>query len=237
MIPPLINADFSQRVTLDTHEMPWIGSPQAGVERRMLDRIGGEVAWATSIVRYAAGSAFAAHTHERGEEFLVLAGVFSDEHGDYPRGTYVRNPPGSRHTPRSDGGCIILVKLRQMPATESDRVVIDTTALDWQRGPAPGWSIKLLYGGTDGGERVALERLEAGKSHPLHRTLGGEEIFVLSGELSDEAGRYGPGTWTRLPPGAVRRLTAVRTATFWVKRDHLGAGLSTDATLIPEQSP
>lgn len=236
MIPPLINADFSQRVALDTHEVPWSGSPQAGVDRRMLDRIGGEVAWATSIVRYAPGSAFAAHSHDLGEEFLVLAGVFSDEHGDYPRGTYVRNPLGSRHAPRSDGGCIILVKLRQMPVTETARVVIDTTALDWQRGPAPGWSIKMLYSGPDGGERVALERLEAGKAHPLHRATGGEEIFVLTGELSDEAGRYGPGCWLRLPHGTVRRLTAVQTATFWVKRGHLGAGPSADEDPTAERS-
>ena len=49
-----INADFTQRIVLSTNEMPWIPSPQPGVERRMLDRIGGEVARATSLVRYAA---------------------------------------------------------------------------------------------------------------------------------------------------------------------------------------
>src|SRR6266704_5630699 len=110
----LVNADFSRRVVIATDEMPWIPSPQAGVERRPLDRIGGEVARATSLVRYAPASAFAAHTHGLGEEFLVLDGVLSDEHGDYPTGTYVRNPPGSRHSPRTAPGCMILVKLRQM---------------------------------------------------------------------------------------------------------------------------
>jgi anti-sigma factor ChrR (cupin superfamily) len=51
-----INADFTQRIVLATEEMPWIPSPQSGVERRLLDRIGGEVARATSLVRYAAAS-------------------------------------------------------------------------------------------------------------------------------------------------------------------------------------
>jgi anti-sigma factor ChrR (cupin superfamily) len=112
MISELMNSEFSQRVVIATNELPWIPSPQAGVERHPLDRIGGEVARATSLVRYAPGSLFPAHAHPFGEEFLVLDGTFSDEHGDYAAGTYVRNPPGSQHSPRTLPGCVILVKLR-----------------------------------------------------------------------------------------------------------------------------
>ena len=108
-----VNADFTKRATIHGARIPWSPSPMAGVERRMLDRIGGEVARATTIVRYAPGSHFSPHTHDGGEEFLVLEGVFSDEHGDFPAGSYVRNPPTSRHTPGSVPGCIILVKLWQ----------------------------------------------------------------------------------------------------------------------------
>ena len=129
----LVNADFSRRVVIATDEMPWIPSPQAGVERRLLDRIGGEVARATSLVRYAPASAFPAHDHALGEEFLVLDGVFSDEHGDYPAGTYVRNPPRSRHTPRTAPGCTILVKLRQMALSEQNRIVMDTASAKWEQ--------------------------------------------------------------------------------------------------------
>ena len=95
----LINADFSQRVVVRPDDIEWVPSPMPGVERKMLDRIGEEVARATSIVRYAPNSYFSAHSHGGGEEFLVLEGVFSDEHADYPVGTYVRNPIGSSHTP------------------------------------------------------------------------------------------------------------------------------------------
>ena len=59
----LINADFTKRVVLATNDLPWSPSPQSGVERRPLDRIGGEVARATSLVRYASNSAFPAHDH------------------------------------------------------------------------------------------------------------------------------------------------------------------------------
>ena len=113
-----LNHDFSQGVLLHTADLPWSPSPMAGVERRMLDRIGGEVARATSIVRYAPGSRFSRHVHGGGEEYLVLEGVFSDEHGHNPPGSYVRNPPGSVHRPSSAAGCTIWVKTGHLPASQ-----------------------------------------------------------------------------------------------------------------------
>ncbi len=216
----LVNADFTRRVVIATDTLPWIPSPQAGVERRLLDRIGGEVARATSLVRYATASAFPAHQHGLGEEFLVLDGVFSDEHGDYPKGTYVRNPPGSRHTPRTAPGCTILVKLRQMKLSESARVVIDTAAAAWEPGTA-GLSRLPLYLAPDTGERVALERLAPGARLPEMDCPGGEEIFLLSGTLRDDYGNYGAGTWIRNPAGFRRSLQSPEGATYWVKRGHL----------------
>ena len=71
-----VNTDFSQRVVIHSKHLPWIKSPMPGVDRRALDRVGGEVARATSIVRYAAGSKFSGHVHSGGEEFIVLEGVF-----------------------------------------------------------------------------------------------------------------------------------------------------------------
>src|SRR5689334_2682612 len=108
-----INSDFGKRALAQLSQMDWVASPMQGVERKMLDRIGDEVARATSIVRYAPNSHFSPHTHGGGEEFYVLEGVFSDEKGDYPVGTYVRNPIGSTHRPHSEGGCTIFVKLHQ----------------------------------------------------------------------------------------------------------------------------
>jgi anti-sigma factor ChrR (cupin superfamily) len=220
MLDELVNADFSQRVVIATDELPWIPSPQAGVERRLLDRVGGEVARATSLVRYAPASVFPPHEHALGEEFLVLDGVFSDEHGDYPAGAYVRNPPGSRHSPRTAPGCTILVKLRQMPITETERVVIDTASADWQPGDAPGHQRLALYSAA-GGERVTMERLAAGASLPAYECPGGEELFLLTGDLADERQAYGPRSWIRNPPGSRHGLASKTGAVFWVKRGHL----------------
>ena len=216
-----VNADFSRRVVIATDQMPWIPSPQAGVERRLLDRIGGEVARATSLVRYAPASAFPTHDHALGEEFLVLDGIFSDEHGDYPAGTYVRNPPRSRHSPRTAPGCTILVKLRQMPLSEQHRIVTDTTSAKWEQADGAGVSRLPLYLDSNTGERVMLERLAAGTRHTGLDCPDGEEIFILSGDLEDEHGIYRAGTWIRNPAGFRRSLQSRGGTTYWVKRGHL----------------
>src|SRR5262249_3542605 len=215
-----INADFAERIVIATDEMPWIPSPQAGVDRRMLDRVGGEVARATSLVRYAAASTFPPHEHALGEEFLVLDGVFSDEHGDYPVGTYVRNPPLSRHAPRTAPGCTIFVKLRQMSPAEKERLVIDTSKTAWTPTEQRGL-VRLPLHSVAGGEDVALERLAAGSALAEVDCPGGEEILILAGDLRDGHGSYGRGMWIRNPAGFRRALGSSGGATYWVKRGHL----------------
>jgi|TARA_A100001518_G_C1227182_1_gene79618 anti-sigma factor ChrR (cupin superfamily) len=129
-----INADFSRRASLAPEDHEWVKSPQNGVERVMLDRIGEEKARATSLVRYAPNSYFPHHLHPGGEEILVLSGTFSADDTHYPAGWYVRNPPASGHRPYSDEGAVIFVKLRQMSPDEAQHVAIDThDGANWQR--------------------------------------------------------------------------------------------------------
>lgn len=218
-----LRADFSRREIVDSEQLEWLASPQAGVDRRMLDRIGGEVARATSIVRYVPASTFPSHSHGLGEEFLVLDGVFSDEHGDYPIGTYVRNPPGSSHAPSTRDGCTIFVKLRQMRADDAERVVIDTARQAWQPADAAGHERVVLFSRPDGSEDVAMERLLPGARVAPYPCAGGEEILVIDGALSDEVGSYGAGTWLRHPPASRHGLSSRDGCLFWVKRGHLAA--------------
>ncbi len=192
-----LNADFTARVVIAPQTSPWIASPQPGVERRMLDRIGDEVARATSIVRYAPGAAFGGHRHDLGEEFLVLSGTFADEHGEYPAGSYVRNPPGSSHTPRSAAGCELFVKLRQFQAGDDTRVVVDTRQAGFVPGLVAGLEVLPLHEFAT--EQVALVRWAPGTRFRDHAHWGGEEILVLDGVFSDEHGDYPAGTWIRSP--------------------------------------
>ncbi len=219
---PDVRADFSRRACVDTATEPWLASPAAGVERRLLDRIGDECARATSLVRYAPGSAFAAHSHGQGEEFLVLDGVFEDEHGHYPAGTYVRNPPGSAHAPRAPKGCTIFVKLRQFPADDRRRCVIDTTRGHWSAGPVAG--VRRLALHDSGHESVAMLRWAVDAALPPLDYPGGMECLVLEGVLSDGQGDYSAGTWLRLPPGGAHRPGGRAGCLLWIKTGHL-AGL------------
>src|SRR5512140_157328 len=215
----LINSDFAERVVLRAGDMEWTPSPMPGVDRKMLDRVGDEVARATSLVRYAPGSRFAAHVHGGGEEFLVLEGVFSDETGDYPAGHYVRNPIGSRHAPRTDPGCIIFVKLRQFDPADGDRVVIDTRAVAWPPGATAGITKLPLH--AFGNERVALERWEPGTRIARHEHPGGEEILVLEGRFEDEQGSYADGAWIRSPHGSSHAPFTDTGCLLYVKGGHL----------------
>ncbi|MCL5779081.1 cupin domain-containing protein [Limibaculum sp. FT325] len=215
-----INADFDRRAAVHPERTPWSPSPSAGVERRMLDRIGDEVARATTIVRFAPGSAFAAHTHGGGEEFLVLEGVFQDETGDFPAGTYVRNPPTSRHTPASAPGCTIFVKLWQMAPDDRTELRVPPEQQRFEAAPdRPGVEVAPLY--RDARETVRLERWAPGARVGADMP-GGAEILVLDGSFREGGETFGPHGWLRLPRGA--RLDAVagpEGARVWVKGGHL----------------
>ena len=221
-----LNADFSQRVAVHGAEQPWTPSPIAGVERRMLDRVGGEVARATSLVRYAPESRFAAHTHDGGEEFLVLEGVFCDEHGDFPPGCYVRNPPTSRHTPGSKAGCIIFVKLWQFDPHDRTQVKIDTAAMPFGSIPdRPGLELMPLF--KNAHEEVRLERW-APNSEVVLPLPGGLELLVLSGGFVEGGDSFKPQSWLRLPAGATLRARAAATGCrLWAKLGHLAQVVST----------
>lgn len=215
-----VNADFSVRALVHGAEVPWVPSPMPGVERRMLDRVGDEVARATTIVRYAPGSRFSAHTHGGGEEFLVLEGVFQDEHGDYGPGSYVRNPPTSAHTPRSEAGCTILVKLWQFEPQDRHALRVDSAEVP---PVAAGPGVDELPLHRDARERVRIERWAPGAAVE-RRPVEGSELFVLRGSLREQGDELRPWSWLRLPPGAALSAEAGPDgAEIWVKEGHLRA--------------
>ena len=216
-----LNADFSKRVVIRPADYDWVGSPMPGVERMMLDRIGDEVARATSLVRYAPNSTFSAHVHGGGEEFLVLEGTFADEHREYPAGTYVRNPIGTEHTPSiGDDGCLIFVKLHQFEQKDQRQVVIDTRNSEWLPGRVPGLTVMSLH--EYEGEHVALVKWAPETQFQTHTHWGGEEIFVIDGCFCDEHGEYPAGSWIRSPDQSRHEpYTRAEGALIYVKTGHL----------------
>jgi quercetin dioxygenase-like cupin family protein len=210
-----INDDLTVPVIVHAAQLPWKSSPAGGVDRRMLFRIGDEVARATSIVRYAPRSAFPRHTHGGGEEILVLDGVFQDEHGDYPAGSYFRNPPGTSHVPASKDGCTIFVRLWQFRDGDRDQIV---------RRPAEGRPLEPRSGAAsaiqlfdDGFESVRIESFMPAKTITIENARG-LEALILAGSLSFGDQMLTSQSWIRLPAGqALRAATGPEGAKVWLK--------------------
>ena len=199
-----MNADLTKPAVVHTEDLPWTPSPSPGVERRRIERNGGEVARLTSIVRYAPGCRFPTHVHGGGEEYLVLEGVFSDETGHHPAGTYVRNGVGTSHAPFSEEGCTILVRLWWMnPSETTVRKVNTLDASLWERG-----ELRLHEGPL---ERVRLVDVDGAGELSAD---GGLEVMVLSGGFEGAP----LGTWIRRADGELRLLGSGR---ILVRQGHL----------------
>jgi len=215
----MVNADVSQRCVVDGNTLDWQSSPSALVHRKFLERDGGEVARATSIVRYGAGAKFDFHGHGLGEEIFVLEGTLSDEFGNYGPGTYLKNPPGSSHAPFSEGGCTLFVKLRHLSPDDNERVVVHTHQTPWFPGMVDG--LKVMPLSEFGTSHTALVRWAPRTYFNPHRHYGGEEIYVLEGIFSDEHGSYPQGSWIRSPHLSQHKPFSVEGCLILVKTGHL----------------
>jgi anti-sigma factor ChrR (cupin superfamily) len=210
--------NLDQQVIINTNNLPWQASPKAGVWRKPLAREEVENGHVTSIVRYDAGSHFSSHPHIKGEEIYVIEGTFSDESGDYPTGSYIRNPDGFSHKPFSVEGCLILVKLHQFQQGDNEQVIIDTKNTPW----LPGYgNLKVMPLHSYKGESTALVFWPTGEKFIPHTHPGGEEIFVISGEFIDEHGRNPQGSWIRSPHMSQHHPYVEQDTLILVKTGHL----------------
>jgi anti-sigma factor ChrR (cupin superfamily) len=206
----------------DTARMEWTPSPSGSVWRKRVHLVGPpESGQVTSIVRYEPKSAFPPHEHPDGEEILVLEGVFSDEHGNWPAGTFLLNPEGFRHAPFSEPGCLLFVKLRQFPGRDRHHIVIDTNKLAWQPGSIPSITYKLLYQQPGFSDVIRLERWQRGADPGVVSYEQGAEMLVLDGEFTDDEGRYPAGCWLRLPAGSEHHPQSIAGCTTYIKRSGL----------------
>ena len=219
--PSDVNADFSQRVVMHADQIAWEASPMPGVDRRRLDRVQAAHERVTTIVRYAPDSQFSSHTHGGGEEFIVLDGVFQDDYGDWSAGSYIRNPPGSRHTPASRPGCTIFVKLWQFDPEDRTFVHANLSKLGSvaEQG-REGVRVSTLY--KDDFEEVMLERWAADAQVDIDAP-DGAELMVLDGGFVDGDDTLIKHSWLRVPPGgSVDAVAGSGGAKVWIKRGHLG---------------
>ncbi len=203
---------------MDTGAMDWVKSPVDGVWRKRLELKGPlESGRVTSLVKFDAGAKFPAHGHAGGEEILVLSGIFSDHTGDYGPGSYLLNTEGFSHEPWSDDGCELFVKLQQYGGDGRQQLALDTAAMDWQEGDIPGLQYKVLSADERFDDRTMLFRLRAGSQVPLHDHPGGEEVYIIEGELEDQHGLARAGCWARYPRGSSHSVGILADSLLYVK--------------------
>ena len=213
-----LNGDLSQRLAIDTASMEWTPSPGGHVLRKRLHRVGPpESGQVTSIVQYLPGATFPGHDHPEGEEILVLEGVFSDEHGDWPAGTYLLNPEGFHHAPFSKEGCLLFVKLRQFPGTDREHVAIQTRDMGWRPSVRKTSSWKKLYAQEPYTDFSRLELWESPEEMGQINFPQGAELLVLNGSFSDAEGDYPTHNWLRIPRGGSITPTSKDPCELYIK--------------------
>jgi len=218
-MPASIHGDLKSFCAVDTNRMQWTASPSGTVWRKRVHLVGpAESGQVTSVVRYDENSSFPEHDHPGGEEILVLDGVFSDQQGDWPAGTFLLNPEGFRHAPFSRQGCILFVKLRQYPGRDRHHVATDTHTVSWQDSEIPGLAHKPLYSQRGYADTVELQKWEAGVDPGVIAYPAGAEMFVIDGSFADEQGRYTKGYWLRFPAGATHRPQTSAGCTIYIKK-------------------
>lgn len=238
----MLNMNFSQSLSLHYDASRWQPSPAAGVWRYPLERQQAESGHVTSLVRFEPGACFPEHLHPMGEEFWVLEGTFSDENGDYPAGSYVRHPPGSRHGSFTREGCIIFVKLNQFDADDMRWLKVMPEQELWITG---GQGYRRLPLHHHGGVHTSVLHFPDGGVFPPCCYRRGLEILVLEGELlqgdssvqpesvtaelaeqgvAGEAGlvHYSAFSWLRFPADSQPHLQAGPGTRLWVRTGHLG---------------
>ena len=214
-----IRGDLGSFCAVDTNQLQWTASPSGSVWRKRLHLVGpAESGQVTSVVRYDKNSSFPEHDHPDGEEILVLDGVFSDQQGDWPAGTFLLNPEGFRHAPFSRQGCELFVKLRQYPGRDRRHVATDTHSVPWQDSETPGLARKPLYSQQGYADTVELQKWAVGSAPGVIAYPAGAEIFIIDGSFSDETGHYKKGCWLRFPAGASHRLQTSDGCTIYIKQ-------------------
>jgi anti-sigma factor ChrR (cupin superfamily) len=191
-----LNMDFSKAICSHPDTQQWQKSPADGVSRIALEQEASESGHTTSFVKFEAGAFFPPHRHPNGEEIYVLEGVFSDENGDYPAGSYIRNPPGSQHKPFTRDGCTLFVKLDQFSAGDTKHVVSRAEDRQWRAGIG---NLKVSSLHVFETESTALVWWPENEVFQPHSHWGGEEIVVIDGTFIDEHGHYPKGSWIRSP--------------------------------------
>lgn len=197
-----VNANPDEKICVYTQDMPWTATDHPGIGEKILERIIDPVKGrTTALLKFEPGAAMPTETLGTRTEIFVLEGRLSDGLGEYGKHTFIRDPAGTEITLSSKTGCEIYIK-RRIPFREDDeRLVIDTTSVEWMKFPHRGAEVVHFYRDRHGIDTSRLGIAHADVRIPSHDHSIGEETLIVEGIFNDEYATYGPGSWMRFPIG------------------------------------
>lgn len=199
---PDVNANLLELVTIDSGLAPWHGVGVPGVSEKVFERIcSGAAARETALLRLDPRATVPGGVAQCRIDLLVLAGSVDLGGLHHTAGMFVRVPVGTEIDLRSNEGATVLLKKRGGSAS-GESIVLDTQdRANWAAWGGRGSEKAQLYDPGLIREASWVGYMLPDLTIPEHDHAGGEEIFILQGELRDERGLYGPGVWIRFPIG------------------------------------
>lgn len=197
-----VNANLLELITIDSNNVAWQPTGIAGVSQKIFERIGaGAEARETTLLRLDPQTSVPGGVAQCRVDMLVLAGSVHIGDAHHAAGMFVRVPAGTDVTLRSADGATVMIKKRGGRASGKSFALNTLDRANWAAWGGRGSEKAQLYDADQLPEASWVGYMLPDLTIPEHDHAGGEEIFLLEGELRDERGLYGPGFWIRFPIG------------------------------------
>ena len=94
--------------------------------------------------------------------------------------------------------------------------LVSSAGAEWIPGRIAGISVKVLRNDKASGESSSLVRFAPGAAIPAHDHPGGEEVFVLEGDVRIGRHRMKAGDYLYTPPGVIHAASSEGGCVFLV---------------------
>lgn len=204
-----MNNDYSKRVVLNEKELEYISNSNNTILKKLLSQKENQE---TAILEMPKNSQLNSNEKFNNVEILVLDGIYINEFGAHPKGTYLKLSNENELHVKTTSGCKIFRKINYFE--NSEKLIINTTSTPWQQGHG---NLKVMPLDS----QSALVLWPKNEKFIPHSHWGGEEIFVVYGKFMDEYGVYPQNSWIRSPHRSFHTPFVEEETLIYVKTGHI----------------
>ena len=204
-----LNENYDKSISIDTSVQIWKINEELNYKEKLLSIDNDKK---TSILELDKNSKLSMNPSVKPVEIFVLEGIYSNEFGDFGKGTYLNMPKENQEKVNCKSTCKIFRK--ENYSTHYEKVIIDTTKQEWLQGQGNLQVMPLIEG-------TALVFWPKDEVFIEHKHWGGEEIYVLNGIFMDEHGEFGKDSWVRNHHLSVHHPFVKEETVIFVKTGHI----------------